>query len=208
MTIGKTLDALLDSYQEFNIGELQRNFYQDKTVQLIKRPVARYSYALVRASLNVFVQHNFADHLNSLAFDRDSFFEDVRRYVPEVWPYYLEEAQATLPSARITQLHELEFKNWGVGGMRCFGAWHRLTFTEFPIDVLLQLSNEKGRLGAFEGLCLLDNDQSGDYHLPDDHDQTCQHLGSLHLQAIIDEILEALRISPESAISVIKYMMR
>jgi hypothetical protein len=208
MTIASTLDALLDNYQEFDIGQLQRSFYRDKTLQLIKRPVARYSYAMVRASLNVFVQRKFADHLNSLAFDRDGFFAHVRRYVPQVWPYYLEEAQATLPFARITQLHELEFRNWEPGSKRCFGAWHRLTFPEFPVDILLQISNQKGRLGAFEGLCFLDNDQNGDYCLPDDHEHTCQHLGSLHLQAIIDEILEALGISPESAISAIKYLLR
>jgi hypothetical protein len=208
MAIASTLDALLDNYQEFDVGDLQRSFYQDKTIQLIKRPVARYSYALVRASLNVFVQRNLADHLNSLAFDRDSFFEEVKGYAPQVWPYYLEEAQAALPSARITQLHELDFKNWGPDGKRCFGAWHRLTFPEFPVDVLLQLSNQKGRLGAFEGLCFLDNDQNTDYRLPGDHEQSCQHLGSLHLQVITDEILESLGISPESAISAIKYMMR
>jgi hypothetical protein len=208
MTLARTLEALLDSYQDFDIGELQRNFDQDKTIELVKRPVARYSYALMRASLNVFVQHHFADHLNSLAFDRDSFCEEVRRYVPQVWPYYLEEAQARLPTARITQLFELEFQDWRPQGKNRFGAWHRLTFPEFRVDVLLQISNAKVRLGAFEGLCFLDNDQNKSYRLPDVHEETCQHLGSLHLQTITDEILEALGISPESAISAIKWQMR
>ncbi|MDT8322295.1 MAG: hypothetical protein RQ826_17400 [Xanthomonadales bacterium] len=208
MTIARTLDALLDSYHEFDMGELQRNYYQDKTSEFIKRPVARYSYAMVRATLNVFVQHNFANHLNSLAFDRENFYDNVRHYVPNVWSFYLEEAQATLPSAKLSQLCDLEFGNWGPAGSSCFGAWHRLTFPEFRVNVLLQIANDKGRLGAFEGFCFLDNDQQGQYRLPDGHEDTCQHLGSLHLQMIIDEILEALGIAPESVISAIKYLMR
>ena len=37
----RALQALIDSYQDFNIGELQQNFYQDKTIELLKRPVQR-----------------------------------------------------------------------------------------------------------------------------------------------------------------------
>lgn len=211
MTRARTLEALLHNYQDFDIGELQRNFDLDKNIELVKRPVARYSYALMRAALNVFIQHNFADHLNALAFDRDTFCEDVRQYVPQVWPYYLDEAQETLPSARITQLFDLEFLDWGPTGTNRFGAWHRLTFPEFQVDVLFQVTNAKARLGAFEGLCFLDDDRSRQYQyrLPEDHEaDTCQHLGSLHLQTITDEILQALGISPESAISAIKWQMR
>ena len=208
MTIARTLDALMDNYQEFDIGELQRNFEQDKNFELVKRPVARYSYALMRAALNVFVQHNFADHLNALAFDRDSFHDDVMRYVPQVWAHYLEDAQAALPTARLEPWCDLEFQDWKPSGRNRFGAWHQLLFPEFRLDVLLQISNPKGRLGAFAGLCFLDNDQNQGYRLPDDHADACQHLGSLHLQVITDEILQALGISPESAISAIKWQMR
>ncbi len=204
----RALEALLVNYQDFNIGELQLDFDQDKTIELVKRPVQRYSYALMRAALNVFIQHNFADHLNSLAFDRDSFAENVKQYVPQVWPYYLEEAQYTLPSATITQLHPLEFVNWTLAGQYQFGAWHRLNFVEFEVDVLLQITNSKGRLGGFHGLCFLDNDQNSVYQLPNDKSGACQNLGSLHLQHVTDEILEALGISPESAISAIKWQMR
>lgn len=209
MSTGKTFEALLHSYQDFDSGASQRLFDIDKNIELVKRPVARYSYALMRASLNVFVQHNFADHLNALAFDRDSFCDDVRRYVPEVWPYYLEEAQESLSSARLSPLFELEFLDWGRGRKNQFGAWHRLDFVEFSVDVLLQVSNARARIGAFEGVCYLDNDQNTQYRLPANHSaETCQHLGSVHLQMIIDEVLESLGISPESAISAIKWQMR
>lgn len=208
MGMARALEALMDSYQDFNIGNLQRNFEQDKTVELVKKPVARYSYALVRAALNVFVQHNFADPLNSLAFDRDSFSADVQRYVPQVWQYYLDEAQDSLQTARIRQLQKLEFKDWVPAGKNIFGAWHRLDFVDFQLNVLLQVSNPKGRLGAFEGLCFLDNDQNTTYQHPAGQDETCQHLGSLHLQTVTDEILDALGITPESAISAIKWQMR
>ncbi|HLF30673.1 MAG TPA: hypothetical protein VI566_06550 [Xanthomonadales bacterium] len=208
MGMPRALEALMDSYQEFDIGELQRNFEEDKTVQLLKRPVARYSYALVRAALNVFVQHNFADPLNSLAFDRDTFGVDVQRYVPQVWSYYIEEAQGCLATSRIKQLCELEFKDWRPEGKNQFGAWHRLDFADFQLDVLFQVSNRKGRLGAFEGVCFLDNDQNTTYLHPAGQDQACHHLGPLHLQTVIDEILDALGISPESAISAIKWQMR
>ncbi|MEJ8568497.1 hypothetical protein [Elongatibacter sediminis] len=209
MTRERTLDALLTNYQDFDIGELQRNFELDKHEERVKRPVARYSYALMRAALNVFVQHNFADHLNTLAFDRDTFCENVQRYVPQVWAYYLQEAQESLPSARISQLFDLEFLDWGQGGANRFGAWHRLTFPEFQVDVLLQVSNGKARLGAFEGLCFLDNDRNRQFSLPEGHEhEACQHLGSVHLQTITDEILQALGITPESAIAAIKWQMR
>ncbi len=204
----QALEELMENYRDFNIGDMQRNFYQDKTVELVKRPVARYSYALMRAALNVFVQHHFADNLNTLAFDRDGFCSDVQKYVPQVWPYYLEEAQATLPNTRIVQICDLEFIDWGQAGKNQFGAWHRLTFPDFQVDVLIQVSNHKARLGAFEGLCLLDNDRNKSYTVPSDQAESCQHLGSLHLQSIIDEILEALGITPESAISAIKWQMR
>ena len=208
MGMARALEALMDSYQDFDIGDLQRNFEQDKTGELVKRPVARYSYALVRAALNVFVQHNFADPLNSLAFDRDSFSADVQRYVPQVWQYYIEEAQGALASAKIQQLQALAFKNWAPEGKNLVGAWHRLDFMEFQLDVLFQVSNRKGRLGAFEGLCFLDNDQNTDFKHPAGQGEACQHLGSLHLQTVTDEILDALGISPESAISAIKWQMR
>jgi hypothetical protein len=113
MRNNNALADLMDSYQEFDIGQLQQKFYEDKTVELVKRPVARYSYALMRAGLNVFVQHHFADCLNSLAFDRDGFRDEVQKYVPQVWSYYLEEAQETLPSAKILQMRDLEFVDWG-----------------------------------------------------------------------------------------------
>jgi len=208
MTRSSALDALMDSYQEFDIGQLQRNFELDKSVELVNRPVARYSYALMRAALNVFVQHNFADHLNSLAFDRDSFCTDVQNYVPQVWPYYLEEAQATLGTSRIMQPHELQFLDWGPQGDKLVGAWHRLDFLDFQLNVLFQVSNRKGRLGAFEGLAFLDNDQNSLFGMPSGRSDTCRHLGSVHLQNVSDEILDALGISPESAISMIKWQMR
>lgn len=202
------LQALMESYQDFDIGTLQRSFDNDKIEHLVKRPVERYSYALVRAALNVFVQHNFADHLNTLAFDKDSFYDAVKVYVPQIWDYYLEEAQDNLGTAKIKQLNTLEFKDWGPGRRTRFGAWHRMNFHEFKIDVLIQISNPRGRLGAFEGLCFLENDQNKDYQMPDNQLDTCHHLGSLHLQTVTDEILESLRISPESAISAIKWQMR
>ena len=93
-------------------------------------------------------------------------------------------------------------------GKNQFGAWHRLTFPDFQVDVLIEVSNHKARLGAFEGLCLLDNDRNKSYTVPSDQAESCQHLGSLHLQSIIDEILAALGITPESAISAIKWQMR
>lgn len=202
------LDALMDSYQDFDIGALQRNFDNDKTDQLVKRPVERYSYALVRAALNVFAQHNFADHLNTLAFDKDGFYDDVKKYVPEIWQYYLEEAQDNLGTTTIKQLSDLEFKDWGPGKRTRFGAWHRMNFHEFQVDVLIQVSNPKGRLGAFEGICFLENDQNRDYEMPHSQSETCHHLGSMHLQTVTDEILDSLGISPESAISAIKWQMR
>ena len=208
MGMARGLEALMDSYQDFNIGDLQRNFEQDKTVELVKRPVARYSYALMRAALNVFVQNNFADPLNSLVFDRDSFSADVQRYVPQVWQYYLDEAQESLQTARILPLHALEFRDWVPAGKNIFGAWHHLNFVDFQLNVLFQVANPKGRLGAFEGLCFLDNDQITTYQRPAGQDDTCHHLGSLHLQTVTDEILDALGISPESALSVIKWQMR
>ena len=162
----------------------------------------------MRAALNVFVQHNFADHLNALAFDRDSFCADVRRYVPQVWPYYLEEAQDTLPSAKMIQLHELEFLDWSPSGENQFGAWHRMIFPDFQTDIQIQVSNRKARLGAFEAWCFLESDQNRAFSRPPDHSEVCQHLGSVHLQSITDEILDALGISPESAISAIKWQMR
>lgn len=203
-----TLDALMDSYQNFDIGELQRNFEQDKTVELINRPVERYSYALMRAALNVFVQHYFADNLNSLAFDRESFSSEVQNYVPKVWPYYLEDAQQTLGCAKLTQLCDLKFKNWGPGGSNRFGAWYNLELPEFEVALLMEVSNPRGRLGAFEGVCFLDNDQNTLYELPAVSEHGYQHLGSLHLNLITDEILEALGISPQSAMAAIKWQMK
>ncbi len=208
MGMARGLEALMDSYQDFNIGDLQRNFDQDKTVELVKKPVARYSYALMRAALNVFVHHNFAEHLNTLAFDCTSFAVDVQRYVPQVWPYYLEEAQDSLQSVKILQLHELEFKDWLPKGQNAFGAWHRFDFADFQLDVLFQLSNFKARLGGFTGLCFLDNDQNIKYERQAMQADSCHNLGSLHLQSVTDEILDALGISPESAISAIKWQMR
>jgi hypothetical protein len=197
----------MDNYQNFDIGELQRNFELDRTLELIKRPVERYSYALMRAALNVFVQHYFANYLNSLVFDRVSFGSEVRNYVPQVWPHYLEDAQKTLTSAKISQLGALEFKDWGPEGANQFGAWHLLVFPEFKCNILLQISNSKSRLGAFEGLCFLENDQNALCELPTDRENTCHNLGPLHLQLIIDEMLEALGISPGSAMSAIKWQM-
>lgn len=208
MAQGKALEWLIDNYQEFDIGMLQQNFDKDKTVQLVKRPVPRYSYALMRASLNVFVQHNFADHLNTLAFDRETFRENVQNYVPHVWPMYLEEAQATLSRAKVTQLFPLEFFDWVPGGACRFGAWHRFDFFEFKVDLLLQVSNPKAMLGKFEGLCYLDNDLDLNYRFEKIDDNSCHHLGSTHLQSMTDEILESLGISPESAIAAIKWQMR
>jgi hypothetical protein len=202
------LDALMDNFQNFDIGKSQSNFLQDKSDQLIKSPVERYSYALVRAGLNVFVQHGFADNLNSLAFDRDNFGANVQMYVPHVWPHYLEVAQTTLPTAKISQLCDLEFKDWGHGGTYRFGAWHHLAFPEFQINVLLEVSNGKGRLGAFEGTCYCENDKNTLYRLPANDAINCHNLGPLHLQLITDEMLEALGIAPESAISAIKWQMR
>jgi hypothetical protein len=208
MAQGRALDALLESYQEFDLGQLQRNFNEDKTATLVKQPVPRYSYALMRAALNVFVQHNFAAHLNSLAFDKDSFQENVQYYVPQVWPHYLEDAQNTLGRAKIQQLFPLEFKDWGPGGKNRFGAWHRLDFFEFKVDVLFQVSNPKARLGAFEGLCFLGSDLKLNYQTAEDSHSTCNHLGSSHLQNMTDEILDSFGISPESAIAAIKWQMR
>lgn len=204
----RALDALLEGYQEFDLGQLQRNFYEDKTAERVKQPVPRYSYALMRASLNVFVQRNFADHLNSLAFDKDSFQENVQGYVPQVWPHYLEEAQDTLARAKVQQLFPLEFKDWEPGGKYRFGAWHRLDFFEFKVNVLFQVSNPKARLGAFEGLCFLDSDLKLNYQMAEDNGSICHHLGSSHLQTMTDEILESFGISPESAIAAIKWHMR
>ena len=208
MTRASALESLMSNYQEYDIGLLQKSYDKDKTGALIKRPVERYSYALMRASLNVFVQHGFADNLNSLAFDRDSFCSDVRNYLSQIWPCYLEEARESLPSAELAQTGELECKDWGPGGNNVIGAWHQLTFPEFEVNLLLQVSNKKGRLGAFEGLCFLENDHDASYELPQDHAITCHHMGSLHLQMITDEILEALGISPESAMSAIKWQVR
>jgi hypothetical protein len=208
MATNRELAALLDNYLEFNIGEMQRNFDLDKTIKLVKRPVQRYSYALMRASLNVFVHRHFADPLNSLAFDGEHFAEEVRAYVPQAWPYYLEEARQSLPTASMEPLEPLQFKDWEVGGGNRIGAWHRLDFREFELDVLLQVSNEKKRLGAFEGLSFLHRDQSqGETTRPGD-DSGASQLGSLHMQIITDEILESLGISPESAISAIKWQMK
>lgn len=204
----KALDALIDNYQEFDIGVLQRDFDDDKTVQLVKRPVPRYSYALMRASLNVFVQHNFADHLNTLAFDRDNFKRNVQEYVPYVWPQYLEEAQSSLSRAKIKQLYPLEFFDWQPGGQYRFGAWHRIDFFEFEVDLLFQVSNPKAILGRFEGLCYLDNDLELSYTYVKCADTSCHLLGSTHLQNMTDEILDSLGISPESAIAAIKWQMR
>lgn len=208
MGMARALEAVMDSYQDFDIGNLQRNFDQDKTDELVKSPVARYSYALMRAALNVFVQTNFADPLNSLAFDRDSFSADVQQYVPQVWPLYLEAAQQTLHLAKIHPLHGLEFKNWGPEGTNQFGAWNRFDFLEFQLDVLFEVSNPRGRLGAFDGRCYLDNDQNTLFLRPRNADRACHHLGSLHLQSVTYEILAALGISQESAISAIKWQMR
>jgi hypothetical protein len=88
------------------------------------------------------------------------------------------------------------------------GAWHRLIFPDFQTDILLQISNRKARMGGFQGLCFLDNDENRSYASPSDRSENCQHLGSLHLQTVIDEFLAALGISPESAISAIKWQMR
>jgi hypothetical protein len=204
MTRTRALEALITSYQDFDFGSLRKNFDNAKSDQLVKRPVERYSYALVRAALNVFAQHNFADHLNTLAFDRDNFHDTVRAYVPQVWPYYLEEAQDSLGTALIRQINPLEFRDWLPGGRTRFGAWHRLNFHEFQVDVLIQISNKNARLGAFEGLCYLENDQNRDYAMPDNQVESCHHLGSMHLQTVADEILDSLGIAPESAISAIK----
>lgn len=205
MARASALEAFMDSYRDFDVGNLQTNFYQDKSEQLVKRPVDRYSYALVRAALNVFVQHNFADRLNGLAFDRDGFYDDVKRYVPLVWPEYLEEAQANLSTATIQPLYGLEFRNWRSKENGCLGAWHRMNFHEFQLDVLIQISNRSGRLGAFEGHCFLENCQNKDFTLPQDELDSCHHLGSAHLQIVADEILGSLGISTESVISAIKW---
>ncbi|MGD2128597.1 MAG: hypothetical protein PVJ33_01060 [Lysobacterales bacterium] len=204
----RELEALLSNYLDFNVGQQQRNFLQDKTIKLVKRPVQRYSYALTRAALNVFVQHHFADPLNSLAFDRDGFAENVQQYVPYAWPYYLESAQESLTLAIIEPLRELTFTGWFPGGGNRFGAWHRMDFREFQMDVLLQVSNEKGRLGAFQGHCYLHNDENLGASRPPDSGTSCKELGSLHMQIITDEMLESLGISPESAISAIKWQMK
>jgi hypothetical protein len=208
MTQLKALDALIDNYQEFDIGVLQSKYDQDKTVQLVKRPVPRYSYALMRASLNVFVQHNFADHLNALAFDRDTFRQNVQEYVRCVWPQYLEEAQSKLSRAKIQQLNPLEFFNWEPGGACQFGAWHRFDFFEFKFDLLFQISNPSATLGKFEGLCYLENDLELKYAYEKFPGTSCHQLGCTHLQNMTDEILDSLGISPESAIAAIKWQMR
>ncbi len=208
MTRTRALEALITSYQDFDIGILRKNFDNAKSDHLVKRPVERYSYALVRASLNVFAQQNFADHLNTLAFDRDSFHDNVRAYVPQVWHYYLEEAQDSLGTALIRQLNPLEFRDWQPGGRTRFGAWHRMNFHEFQVDVLIQISNERARLGSFVGLCYLENDQNRDYPMPDNQLESCHHLGSMHLQTVAEEILDSLGIAPESAIAAIKQSSR
>jgi hypothetical protein len=128
--------------------------------------------------------------------------------VPQVWSYYLEEAQAALPTATIAPLHDLEFRDWVPGGKSRFGAWYRMDFKEFETDVLLQVSNDKGRLGAFEGLCFLHNDENQTYPTGGKVADNSSQLGSLHLQIITDEILESLGITPESAISAIKWQMK
>ena len=156
----------------------------------------------------MFAHHHFADPLNALAFDCDGFAHNVRNYVTQVWPYYLEEAQTSLRSASIHLLHDIEFCDWGPGGSYRFGGWHRMDFREFKTDVLIQVSNGKARLGAFEGLCFLHNDQNSNYRTPAVQNDFCYQLGSLHLQIITDEILESLGITPESAISAIKWQMR
>lgn len=204
----KELDVLMDNYQNYNCGDQQSAFYQDMSDHLIKRPVERYTYALMRAGLNVFVQRGFADPLNALAFDRENFGANVRAYVPQVWTYYLEDAQDVLPSAELTQLRDLEFKDWVPGGAYRFGSWHHLSFPEFEINVLLEVSNPKGRLGAFEGQCYLETDRTASYCLPANNASSSNNLGSLHLQLMTDEILESLNITPESAISAIKWQMR
>jgi len=106
------------------------------------------------------------------------------------------------------QLHDLEFLDWGPEGGNRFGAWHNLIFPDFQTDILIEVSNCKARLGAFQGVCFLDNERNRTYTMPQNQADTCQHLGSLHLQTVTDEILAALGITPESAISAIKWQMR
>jgi len=208
MTNATNMEALVHNYHDFDIGKQQQHFTRYKTELRVNSPVERYSYALMRAALNVFVNHNFAESLNCLAFDKDTFAEEVKEFVVHQWPFYLEDAQRTLPTATLMQLSHLEFKDWGPEGSNRIGAWHRMVFPEFEVDFLLQISNARARLGCFEGLCFLDEDSSRFYSPPAGHQKTCTHLGSLHLQLITDEFLEALGISPESAIAAIKWQMR
>lgn len=203
----KTISALLQSYQDFDIGKLRQKLDQAKSDMRVVRPVERYSYALTRAALNVFLQHNFADMLNCLAFDIDDFEEAVAEYVPQVWPAYIADAQETLPTATIEPLSSLEFKDWHTGGAFRFGAWHRFTFPEFEVDVLWEISNELRRLGQFVGYCYLDTDKNQQFDMPPEHTGTCDRLLSVHLRTITHEILDALAISPEAAISTIKWQM-
>lgn len=201
----RTLSALLHNYQDFDIGRLRQKLDQAKSDMRIVRPVERYSYALMRAALNVFVHQHFAEVLNCFAFNVDGFEEVVTDYVPQVWPAYVQDAQQTLATATIEPLSPLEFKDGRTAsGAYRFGAWHRLTFPEFEVDVLWEISNQLRRMGHFEGYCYLDTDKNPLFAPPPDHAETCKRLLSVHLQTIADEILGALRISPEFAISAIK----
>lgn len=208
MPNAKTISALLNNYQDFEFGRMRQKLDEAKWDMRVVRPVDRYSYALTRAALNVFAHHNFAELLNCLAFDIDGFEVAVKEYVPQVWPVYIEDAQETLATATIEPLSPLQFKDWEPEGANRIGAWHRLMFPEFQVDVLFEVSNEMRRLGHFMGLCYLDTDKHPLFGLPEDHSGTCKRLGSIHLQTIAGEMLDALGISPESAISAIKWQMQ
>lgn len=208
MSNARTITALMNNYKDFDIGGQRAKLDEAKSDMKVVRPVERYSYALTRAALNVFVHHNFAELLNCLAFDIDSFEDAVRDYVPQVWPAYIREAENTLATARIKQLTPLEFKDWEAEGGNRIGAWHRLTFPEVEVDVLWEVSNPPRRLGKFVGLCYLDTDRNQVFDEPVEHVKPYRRLGSLHLQMITDEMLDALGVSPETAISAIKWQMR
>ena len=151
----------------------------------------------------------FADYLNSLAFDRDNFGANVQMYVPHVWPHYLEDAQTTLETAKISQLCDLEFKDWETGGTYRFGAWHHLAFPEFrSMSCWRELQTPKAGWGRSRG--------SVTWRMTRIRFIACLPMMQLtaitwvlcDLQLVTDEMLEALGISPESAISAIKWQMR
>lgn len=208
MTTARIIDALLHNYRDFDIGRLRCNFEQDKTDHRVLRPVERYSYALMRAALNVFVHQHFAEMLNCLAFDCENFTDEVKTFMPIIWPEYVAEANRTLPTTCLHQLSELEFEDARPSSAMRVGAWHRIVFQECNVDFLLMISNARLRSGAFEGSCFLENDRNLPYAIPQFQDSTSFDLGSAHLGLISEEILKALGISTESAIATIKLEMQ